>query len=202
MEEAIKRGYDINVLLRDEGKLMVRSAAIKIFTGNPADAGDLTKAMQGCGAVLSALNISRTSDFPWAPLRTPRNFLSLVMGHIINVAEQLKIKRVIITSAWGVNETKKDLPWWFSWIIDHSNISYAYKDHEIQEDQLKNSALNWTAVRPVGLTNTLNHKAVAVSFNNIPKPRLTISRQNTARFMLDILKNDLYVKQTPTIFEK
>lgn len=202
VEEAVTNGYDVNVLVRDEIKLTIRSATIKIFEGSPADKSALAKAMQGCEAILSTLNISRKSDFPWAALRTPKDFLSATMKNIIELADQLKIKRLITVSAWGVGETKKDLPLWFRWLIDYSKISYAYHDHELQEDLLKKSALSWTAIRPTGLTNTLNNKQVQVSFNNSPIPHLTVSRRNVARFMLNVLKNDLFINQSPTVSEK
>lgn len=202
VEEAVKQGYAINVLLRDKSKLNVNSNSITTFEGIPTDINTLLPAMQGCEAILSALNISRTSDFPWAPLRTPKDFLSAGMKNTIKAADQLQIKRMIITTAWGVGETKKELPFWFKWLIDHSNIGYPYRDHELQEDLLNNSALNWTIIRPVGLTNALNNKEVLVSFNNSPRPRLIISRQNVARFMLSALENNLYIRQSPTVSEK
>ena len=199
VEEAVKQGFDINVLVRDERKLSTRSAAITVFEGSTANRDDLLKAMQDCEAVFSVLNISRTSDFPWAALRTPTDFLSASMKNIIGVAEQLQINRIIITTAWGVNETKKEIPWWFAWLIDHSNIGYAYRDHEQQEDLLKNSTLSYTILRPAGLTNSLKSKNIIVSLDNYPKPGLTISRKNVALFMLNVLKNELYGKLCPVI---
>lgn len=199
VEEAVKQGYKINVLVRDENKLTINSASITVFEGTPANRQELTKAMPGCDAILSALNISRTSDFPWAPLRTAKDFLSGSMKNIIEVADELKIKRVIVVTAWGTTETKKDIPWWFNWLIEHSNIGYAYHDHELQEDLLKKSGLNYTIVRPAGLTNSIKTKAVKVSIDNTPKPGLTIGRKDVALFMLDVLKNDLYKNQCPVI---
>jgi len=199
VEEAVKQGYKINVLVRDENKLTIKSASITAFEGTPANQQNLLKAMQGCDAVLSTLNISRKSDFPWAALRTPKDFLSGSMKNIIAAAGKSKINRIVVTTAWGTNETKKDIPKWFAWLIDHSNIGYAYRDHELQEDLLKNSGFDYTIVRPAGLTNSLKSKSVIVSLDNNPKPGLTISRKNVALFMLDALKNNLYQNQCTVI---
>jgi nucleoside-diphosphate-sugar epimerase len=201
VDEALKQGYTINILLRDKSKWRHNSPAITLFEGVPTDKAALQQAMQGCEAILSSLNISRTSDFPWAPLRTPTDFLSASMKNIIELADELQINRLIITTAWGVNETKKDVPGWFRWVIDYSNVGYPYRDHELQEALLQQSALNFTVVRPVGLTNSLNNKMVQVSINNEPKPRLTISRQNVARFMIKVLQQDLYLRQFVTVSE-
>ncbi len=68
-------------------------------------------------------------------------FLSDVMKNVIELAEIHKVKRIIACSAWGAAETKKDLPAWFRWFIDNSNIGYTYRDHERQEKLLMNSKL-------------------------------------------------------------
>lgn len=155
--------------------------------------------MHGCKAVLSALNISRTSDFPFAPLRTPKDFLSKTAENIIALMPKTGIKHAIIVTAQGVNETKKDIPTWFRWVIDYTNVKYPYLDHERQEYLFKNSKSAWTIVRPVGLTNSTNSKPVQVSQNNMPKPSLTISRLDTAKFMLDELETPQYIGRMVTI---
>jgi len=202
LSQASKAGYNVNVLVRDKNRLKVDPGLFTVFEGNATNKAELLAAMQNCDAILSALNISRKSDFPWAKLRTSENFLSASMKNIIEVATALNIQRVIITSAWGVAETKKNIPWWFRFLIDHSNIGYAYRDHERQEELLKNSNLNWTAVRPVGLTNSTKEKDTLVSLDNSPKPNLTISRQNLARFMIRVLKEGMYVRQSPAVSDK
>ena len=198
INEAIKEGHYIHALVRDPKKLKLESRC-KFYIGSPLDQEVLRDAMHGCDAVLSTLNISRNSDFPWAPLRTPISFLSDSIKNILKIAQEKNIKRVIVTTAWGVGDTKKDLPKWFNWLIDHSNIRYPYQDHENQEQLLKLSDIEWTAVRPVGLINKDKKKPVKVSFENNPKPSLTISRKAVALFMLEILKENNYIRMTPTI---
>jgi uncharacterized protein YbjT (DUF2867 family) len=122
VSEALKNGHIVHVLVRDKSKIHHNAEQLTIFEGLPTDRTALKNAMTGCEAILTALNISRTSDFPWARLRTPKTFLSDTMKAVVKVAEEEKIKRIVVCSAWGANETKKDIPWWFRWFIDHSNI--------------------------------------------------------------------------------
>ena len=157
--------------------------------------------MNGCQAIVSALNISRTTDFPWSPLRTPKDFLSSVMKHIIELAPQFNIRRIVFTSAWGVAESKEDIPGWFRWFIDHSNIRYPYLDHARQEEMIRQTGLEWTGVRAVGLTNSKTKKEVLVSFGNKPKPKLLISRYNLAGFIVDVLTKEKYVGELPVVYE-
>jgi len=202
VDEALKRGHQVNVLVSHEYRLKTSPSLLKVFEGTPLNQYTVAEAMQGCDAVMSALNISRTSDFPWASLRTGREFMSISLKNILGAMEITKVKRIIITTAWGVAETRKDIPFWFRWLIEHSNIRYPYLDHERQEELIKLSDTAWTVVRPVGLTNSLADKPIRVTLENKPKPRLQISRSNTAGFMLDVLEQDLYVHQFPVISEE
>ena len=155
--------------------------------------------MAGCEATLSTLNVSRTSDFPWAKLRTPANFLSETAKCIIELAPLHHISRIIVLSAWGTSDTRKDIPWWFKWVIDNSNVGVAYRDHERQEELFAASALNYTILRPAGLTNSTKSKQVIISHNNQPRPHLTISRSDVAKFMLQALRDDLLSRRMPVI---
>jgi putative NADH-flavin reductase len=189
LTQALTEGYEVNCLARKIERISNKTG-LKTFEGNPENLKDLETAMLGCDAIISVLNISRKSDFPWSSLRTPPQFLSSVMQNVVSLASNMNIKRVVICSAWGVAETRKDIPFWFRWAIDFSNIGVAYKDHERQEEIIAKSSLDWTIVRPVGLTNFKKVEVIEESITNIPKPSLMISRSSVARFMLECLQRD------------
>ena len=160
---------------------------MNVQSGNPANKEDLKNAIEGCDAVLSVLNISRTSDFPWAPLRTPKTFLSDTVKNIVSLSENNRLEQIVICSAWGVGRSRNYIPFWFRWTIDFSNIRFAYIDHERQEEILKKSDLNYTIVRPVGLTNINRVKPIKESIDNSPKPNLFITRRSVANYMVNCL---------------
>jgi len=153
LAEALEQGYKVNCLVRKPEEINQNHSALKIYKGSPESISELESALKGCDAIISALNISRKSDFPWSKLRTPKTFLSDVMKNIITLSTKIKIDRIVVCSAWGVADTEKEIPLWFNWFIKNSNIGVAYKDHERQENLLKSSTLNWTIVRPSGLVD-------------------------------------------------
>lgn len=201
VEEALKQGYDLNVLVRDKNKISFSSKSIKVYQGTPARQTDLAAAMQGCDLVISALGIVRASDAPWSKLITAKNFISESIKNVIDEADQQNLKRIMTVSAWGVGDSKKEVPFWLRWLINHTNMGPVYAEHEAEEKLLANSNLNWTAVRPVALNDSKKIKTLKVSFNNSPKPSLYISRQSVAKFMVDIVKSDKYDMKSPTISE-
>ena len=185
---ALNTGYKVNCLVRSPDKILP-SPNLKIILGSTTERSDLHTAMQACSAVIGVLNISRTSDFPWSPLRTPKDFLSKTMMNVISVAEENKVMRIVLCSAWGVGDTRKDIPFWFRWTIDYSNIKYAYHEHERQEALLEKSTLNWTIVRPAGLLNGGHEQPILESFQNSPKPKLVINRKSVAKYLVECLGN-------------
>jgi hypothetical protein len=66
---------------------------------------------------------------------------------------------------------------------------------------LQKTALDWTAVRPVVLSNNKKEREILVSLNNEERPGLKISRKNLARFMIRILEDNSYIRQSPVVFE-
>lgn len=187
LQQALEAGYNVHVLARNTGRITPHKN-LKIIEGDVTSTKDLSEAIEGCSGAISCLNVSRTSDIPWSPLRTPAQLMSNCISSLLQVVEADSTIRIIVCSAWGVAETRNDIPGWFRWFIDNSNIGVAYKDHEKQEALLENSELNWTIVRPVGLTNGAI-KEVQESTNNQPKPGLTISRRSLANYLLSCLEN-------------
>lgn len=187
LKAALDKGYGVHCLVRKPEGIDERA---QVFKGTPSDSTVLEKAIEGCDGVVGVLNISRNSDFPWSGLRTPQKFLSDVMSKLIPLTKKNNIRRVVLCSAWGVSETKKDIPGWFDWFIENSNIRVAYRDHERQEKLLEASELDWTIVRPVGLTNFGRSESVKESYNNSPKPGLLISRKTVAHYMVDCIPNE------------
>jgi putative NADH-flavin reductase len=199
LKQALQRGHEVMVLVRDRSKIGITDPNLQVMQGHPADRSCLDTAMKGCDAVISTLNISRYNDFPWAPLRTPKDFLSDVMSKVISLSDAHGIRRIIFTSAWGVGDSVNDIPGWFQWLVKKSNLRYPYLDLYRTEELLRTTSLEWTAVRPTVLTNARKIRAASVTIGNGRVPSLFISRASVASFMLDALEQKLCVGETPVI---
>lgn len=198
LKKALKKKHQVHCLARKTERIEKKDG-LTLFEGNPYDETDLKEAISECDSVISVLNISRKSDFPWASLRTPKTFLSDVMAHLVPIAENQNLKRISICSAWGVAETRNDIPKWFRWFIDNSNIGMAYADHERQEKIISDSKLDWTIVRPVGLSNSKREERIIETFDTLPKPNIFISRHSVADYLVDSLEKDYLVKKKVVI---
>tara|TARA_Y100001978_G_C23606331_1_gene391355 strand:- start:262 stop:915 length:654 start_codon:yes stop_codon:yes gene_type:complete len=201
LEIALKKGYQVNCLARNTERIKKRKG-LTIFEGNPTNENDLKKAISKCDFVISVLNISRKTDFPWSSLKTPSTFLSDAMNIVVRISKNENIKRISICSAWGVAETKNDIPKWFKWLINRSNIGIAYNEHEKQEEIISKSKLNWTIIRPVGFSNSKKEEKIIETFNNKPKPNMLISRKSLAKYLLQSLTNNSLIEKKVVVSKK
>lgn len=202
LEQALELSWEVSILVRDTKKVVSKSSKLNIFEGSPIYKKDIQKAIKGCEVVIVVLNVSRKSDFPWASLVSPKNLISKSVENTLFCMQNNDIKRIVSISAAGVGNSVKEIPFWFRWLIQISNIKYAYQDHQKQEEILQENNIDWTVIRPVGLTNSKKFKPLIISFENKPKPKLLISRRHVAKFILDCITNNSYIKEIPTISEK
>jgi hypothetical protein len=166
--------------------------------GNPLDINALNTAMHNCNTIINALNISRHSDFPWSRLRASKTLISETISNLIRLKSKHTFEKIISVSAWGVKESKNQLPFWFSWIIRNSNIKYGYLDHEKQEALLIKSDCKWLIVRPVGLTNSKKTKTPLVSVHSKPR-NIMVSRKTISEFIIENVKENTYTNEIVTI---
>ena len=202
LEMALDKGHQVSILLRDKKKVTLTHPKLRIIEGNPTKSSDVSEAMKGSDAVESTLNISRVTDSPWAQLTAPPDLLSASMTVVLQCMKEQGISRIIYVSASGVGDSSVEMPGWLRWFFNRTKIGITYRDHQKTEDLLASSGVDWTSVRPVGLTDKDKVRELIVSRLGTPKPRWSISRKHVAIFMLDILEKAEYIRQAPTISER
>lgn len=193
---ATANNHQITAIIRNKKDAILPK--VNYIEGLPTDDQLLSRALQGMDAVVVSLNINRTSDNPFAQVVSPLTLISDSMKALIPAMEKNSVKRIVTVSASGVGDSWKDMYLIAKLFIRYSNIWKAYEDHNRQEQILRQSALDWTIVRPVMLSDKdqANYKAV------IGKPTGgSISRKGVAKFILDSLESEKYVKEVVTLFK-
>lgn len=199
IKQALTLKYKVTALVRNTDSIGLTHPNLLLLEGTPERLSDVEKTLSGATCVMVALNISRRSDFPWAQVITPENLLRNAMKNIVHAMEEQQISRIITISAWGVYDSYQEIDPILKFLINYSKIGVTYKGHEEQEQLLRNSDLNWTAVRPVNLKNNTQFKQIIERHNNSNKLNMTVGRNDVAKYMLEILNNSDYFKQAPAI---
>ena len=79
-------------------------------------------------------------------------------------------------------------------------LKKAFRDHQLQEQYVLNSGLDYTLVRPSALTDGATTREYKVGFDgNYKKLSLKISRSDVADFMLRQLTEDNNMKRAVSI---
>ena len=199
VKQALEKGWVVKALVRDKQKIKLANPNLHVVEGNPMRIDEVTKVVEETDAVYVALNIGRKTDMPWSKVVSPLDLLRVSIDNTINAMQENGVKRVITVSAWGTGDSYKETNWIFKFLIKKTNVGVAYAGHEDQERLLRKSGLDWTSVRPVGLSNSEKQKSVRVSIKGDKKLNMTISRKDVARFMLDIVDDEKYYQQELSI---
>lgn len=195
--EALKRGHQVAGITRDKSKVSIPGA--DIIEGTPYDYETVRIAIEGCDAVMSTLNLFTTSQGFFSKPSTPLDTMSVSMRNTVMAMEEKGLKRIVVMTSFGVGDSAAELPWVFSFISRISSIRYVFADHAAQEKVLERSSLDWTVVRPVGLTDKNELLRIKVRVNGEGKLGGTVSRNAVAHFMLDCLEKGDFIRQKPGI---
>lgn len=196
-EEALKRGHSVIGIARDPDRVTVKEA--EIVKGTAYDIETVRKAINGCDAVISALNIFPKTESLFRKIKSPLDSMSVSIKNTVKLMEEIGIKRIVVMTALGVGDSAKEMPGFFSFIVRITNIKYAYADHDAQEKVLENSNLDWTVVRPVMLTDKNNNLSILYNLKGAGKITSAISRNAVAHFMLDCIEKGQFIGQKPGI---
>ncbi|SFQ98206.1 NAD(P)-dependent oxidoreductase [Poseidonocella sedimentorum] len=206
MQKALAAGHSVRALVRNPAAISQTHPQLTLVKGTPENADDVAKAMQGCDVVISTLNNARASDSPFAKLVNRDTLLKDIFDITIAAMREQGLRRIVSLGAAGVNDSYDTAPFVMRMLIKWSNLGQAYRDHEMVEDALAASGLDWTVGRAMMLGKKDGTAPVIESYvvdgANKPKPVMQISRASVAQWLIDALdREDLHGK-APLISQK
>ncbi len=118
--------------------------------------------------------------------------------NIIRAMENNGVKRLICQSTLGAGNSKGNLNFFWKHIMFGMLLKQAYKDHELQENYVTQSKLDWTIVRPAAFTDGSRTGNYRHGFGPHEKAlTLKISRADVADFILNQVTQNTYLRKTP-----
>jgi putative NADH-flavin reductase len=192
LEQAIAAGHDVTAVVRDPRKLPASQARVVTADLGDADPAALQSAVSGTDAILSALGARSTTDVGVAWRGTMA---------IIQAMQTAGVRRIVVVSAAPVgtvpspgrpNPPRHDPGDGFvlrnlAYPVLRSVFRQNYADLAQMEDLLRESDLDWTAVRPVRLTDKPLTGTYRTAFGQNVRHGLFIARADVAHCMLRVL---------------
>lgn len=188
VEQALAGGHQVTVLVRDPAKLAITHPALTVRRGNVLEPEDVFNSVSGADAVIVSLGNTANN---------PDGVVSKGTAHVVDAMQKSGVARLIVVTSLGVGESKDQVPFFFKALIATA-LRKAMQDKEAQEKIVKASGLDWTIVRPGGLTDGARTGAYRYGLD----PKIVagqVSRADVAEFVLKQLTDTQFLRKAPAI---
>ncbi|MEU0432659.1 NAD(P)H-binding protein [Streptomyces sp. NPDC006290] len=188
VRQALGAGHQVTAVVRDPARLTVTGAGLEVFRADLTDPGSLRPAVAGRDAVLSGLGARSRKDAGVAARLTRT---------VLGAMEAEQVRRLLVVSASPVgpgaeNDTLVDRT--MRRLIS-SILKDVYADLREMEDELADSATDWTVVRPPRLQNKPLTGSYRTAVGGFPPKGRFIARADVAHAMLAMIDDPGTVKQ-------
>jgi len=189
VKQALEQGHAVTAFVRDPARLAIEDENLTFVTGDVFDAASVVKAVKGQDAIICALGAG--ADLKKTTIRATGAV------NMISAMKQKNVKRLMVVTAMGTGES-----WNRMSLINKFFYAVLLKssrdDHEAQEAAVKASGLDWTIVRPSGLTDDTRTGVYDVG-EDIPANTSKIARADVADLILKELKENSLIGKAITI---
>ncbi|MGL1890925.1 MAG: SDR family oxidoreductase [Spirochaetaceae bacterium] len=179
--QALEQNHLVTAFIRNPDRMSIKHDNLTLITGDALNLENVSQGVIGQDAVICTLGSGK--NLKQTKIRSKGT------ANIIDAMKQHKLKRLIVMTAMGVGESWNDLS-----LINKFFFAVLMKsirqDHELQETYVKESKLDWTIIRPSGLTDSVPTGMYKVG-ERIKAKTSQISRADVAGLILnEINKND------------
>ena len=188
VKQSLAQDHEVTAFVRDPAKMTLENDHLRLISGDVYDVAAVAQAVQGQEAVICSLG---TNSIGRTTVR------SVGTDNIIKAMEENHIKRLLVVSAMGIGESWSTLSS-TNKIFFNTVLRNTRKDHEKQEALVKESTLDWTIVRPSGLTDTPITENYDVG-ENIAAKTSRIARADVAHFIVKEVADNAFVCKAVTI---
>ena len=186
LDQALDQGYRIRALVRDPTKLAERDG-LTLIQGDVLDQTAVDRCLAGSDAVICVLG-SHGSTEPVEDRGTER-ILTAMKAH--------GQRRLIAVTSMGVGDSIDQVAAFFRAIM-RLTLKRVMEAKERQEQAIMASDLDWTIVRPGGLSDGPRTGSYRYGLDKSIKAT-RVSRADVADFILQELKAGDFIRQTPAV---
>ena len=186
LAQALEQGHGVTALVRDPAKL-VEQAGLTRVVGDVLDPEATRHGVEGADAVICVLGSHGGRE----PVEAVGTRL------ILEAMWSLGVRRLVAVTSMGVGDSRAQINPLFRAIMDLT-LKPIMQAKEEQERLIKASGLDWTIVRPGGLTDGPRTGSYRAGLERSIRGG-RISRADVAEFVLKQLTDLSYLHQTPAI---
>lgn len=194
IEGALASGHEVIAYVRNEESIKSVHPKLKVFVGQLNEKDKLKSVITGSDGCISTLGGASLTKHGFEVMEG--------IDNIVSIMEEVKVKRFIYLSSIGAGNSRKYMPQPVRFFIADLMLRVPLADHTKNENRIIYSQLEWTIIRPGGLTDGGKSDNLKHGFDNIKmKGNQSISRSNVSAFMLDQLTKGKYLNKCVWLFE-
>lgn len=189
--QALAAGHEVRALARTPAKLDSQ-AGLSIVAGDAADAAAVRETLAGCVAAISLLG-----NFN----RKPNTEVSDATRMIVSVMEAQGPRRLVVVTTIGTGDSFAPLRSPLFKLIIRFVVKEIWRDRERQEAVVRASTIDWTIVRPGGLTDgTATGRWTLIDSGAAQPRKVSIARADLSTALLETVVDPMLTRQTRCIF--
>lgn len=180
LEQALQQGYGVTAFVRSPGKLGLSDERLTVIRGDAFDREQVAAAIRGHDAVVSCLGSSRGTKKTTELREMTANLVAGMQAH--------GVERIVYTASAGIH---REIPGIAGKLV-MAMLKNVLEDHRAAVDMIRESGLNCTIVRPLGLTDRPFTGVYRESMDGVPGKSWSIPRADVAHFILKALRDPRY----------
>lgn len=189
VKQALDKGHEVTAFVRDPARLPVEHVRLTHVIGDVFNAEDVARATQSQDAVVCTLGAGQSLKKTTVRTTGTANIIAGMKKH--------GVKRLLVVTAMGTGDSWDTLSA-FQKLFYNTLLRSARRDHGTQEVEVKKSGLDWTIVRPSGLTDDARTGVYDVG-ENIPAKTSRIARADVADFILKEVEQNKFIGKAVTV---
>ena len=195
VREALGKGHEVTALVRDEAKAAPLLPGSVLVQGDVRDPAALSRALDGCEAVISSLG-TRTISF------RPVTIQSEGTRALIDAMKRKGVQRLVCITGLGAGDSAGHGGFVYDRLIKPVLLGRIYQDKDRQETIIRNSGLDWIIVRPSVLTNKSGTGDTRATTDLTGIAGGQIARADVATFVVAQVSGSDWLHRTPLITNK
>lgn len=181
----------VTALARRPERLAAQHPRLRKVRGDILDEESVSGAMAGQGAVCCAIGVKT----PWEQ----RGVFSMGTERLLRAMQRHAVRRLVCVTGIGAGDSRNHGGFLYDRVFFPLLLRSVYADKDRQEALIRAADVDWTIVRPGFLTNGPLTRSYRVLTDLAGVTAGRISRADVAHFILEELRANRYLRQTPLL---
>ncbi len=191
---ALSAGHSVKAFARSANTIGIDDPRLTKITGDALSHTDLDAALRDVDVVIQSLGVRTAKELVFGT-----TLFSKATALLVPAMEAAGVKRLIAVTGAGAGNSRGRIGFAYDSIVFPLFLQRVYSDKDIAEDTMQKSTLEWTIVRPGGLTN----KPLTQRYHVYPDMKDWrggfISRADVADFLVKQISDRTMIGKTPLL---